>query len=117
MFAVRSGGWTDGAGLVLPAASPFEKDGTYANEDGRLQRVRSFRAPGELEWGHDLQRLQAVLRTAGLRPRSLSPASVFRELAEAKPAFAGLSHSTIPPHGAVLSGHTPLPVGAEGGAQ
>ena len=116
VFALRSGAWTEAAQLVLPGASPFEKDGTFANEDGRLQRVRSFRAPGEVERGHDLQRLQSVLRSAGLRDRSLSSAAVFRELSEVKKAFHGLSHSTLPGDGAPLPGFTPLPASAEGGA-
>ena len=114
VFAVQSGAWTEGAQLVLPAASPFEKDGTYVNEDGRLQRVRSFRAPGEVEWGHDLQRLQAVMRSAGLTPRSLSSSAVFRQLAEVKKPFQGLTHSALPPTGVQLPGLAPLPTGASG---
>ncbi|MGA1489705.1 MAG: hypothetical protein ACO4B3_11950, partial [Planctomycetota bacterium] len=117
VFTLRAGAWSEGADLVLPSASPFEKDGTYANEDGRLQRVRSYRAPGEVDWGSDLQRLQEILRLTGARNRVLSPASVFRELAEESSAFNGLSYSTIPPHGAPLAGHGAATVGAEGGAQ
>ena len=117
VFTLRAGAWSEGADLVLPSASPFEKDGTYANEDGRLQRVRSYRAPGEVDWGSDLQRLQEILRLAGARNRVLSPASVFRELAEENSAFNSLSYSTIPPHGAPLAGHGAATVGAEGGAQ
>jgi len=103
VFALRAA-LAEGAALVLPAASPFEKDGTYVNEDGILQRVRTFRAPGSVEWGHESQRLQAAMRGAGLRARSLSSTAVFRELAETIGAFSGLSHSTLPPHGAPLPG-------------
>jgi hypothetical protein len=70
-----------------------------------------------VDWGSDLQRLQEILRLAGARNRVLSPASVFRELAEESSAFHGLSYSTIPPYGAPLAGHGAATVGAEGGAQ
>ncbi len=116
VFALRSGPTTEGAALVLPGSSPFEKEGTWVNEDGFLQRVRSYIAPGATEWGHDLQRLQAVMRGAGLRSKSLSPAAIFRELSESKTPFAGLSHTALPPHGAPLPGFSRVAVGSEGNA-
>ncbi len=116
-FALRGGEWTKGSGVVIPGSSPFEKDGTWANEDGILQRVRHFQGPGAVAWGHDLQRLQAMMQTAGIRTRSTSSASVFRELADQQAPFNGLGHSTIPTHGAPLPGFARQAVGAEGSSE
>jgi NADH-quinone oxidoreductase subunit G len=50
MFHGLAGGWAD---LVLPATSYLERDGTYVNVEGRLQRLRRATippAPDELAW-------------------------------------------------------------------
>jgi NADH-quinone oxidoreductase subunit G len=50
MFHGLAAGWAD---LVLPGTSSLERDGTYVNLEGRLQRLRrtaSPPAPDELEW-------------------------------------------------------------------
>jgi NADH-quinone oxidoreductase subunit G len=50
MFHGLAAGWAD---LVLPGTSYLERDGTYVNMEGRLQRLRRAVAPpcpDELEW-------------------------------------------------------------------
>ncbi len=50
MFHGLAAGWAD---LVLPGSSYLERDGTYVNLEGRLQRLRQAATPpglGELEW-------------------------------------------------------------------
>jgi anaerobic selenocysteine-containing dehydrogenase len=50
MFHGLAAGWAD---LVLPGTSYLERDGTYVNLEGRLQRLRravSPPCPDELEW-------------------------------------------------------------------
>jgi NADH-quinone oxidoreductase subunit G len=50
MFHGLAAGWAD---LVLPGTSYLEREGTYVNMEGRLQRLRrtaSPPAPEELEW-------------------------------------------------------------------
>jgi NADH-quinone oxidoreductase subunit G len=50
MFHGLAAGWAD---LVLPGTSYLERDGTYVNMEGRLQRLRrsvSPPCPDELEW-------------------------------------------------------------------
>jgi len=50
MFHGLAAGWAD---LVLPGTSYLERDGTYVNMEGRLQRLRRTVAPpcpDELEW-------------------------------------------------------------------
>jgi predicted molibdopterin-dependent oxidoreductase YjgC len=50
MFHGLAGGWAD---LVLPGTSYLERDGTYVNLEGRIQRLRRAvipPAPDELAW-------------------------------------------------------------------
>src|ERR1700751_4037557 len=50
MFQGLAAGWAD---LVLPGTSYLERDGTYVNLEGRLQRLRRASippAPDELAW-------------------------------------------------------------------
>ena len=50
MFQGLAVGWAD---LVLPGTSYLERDGTYVNLEGRLQRLRRAAippAPDELAW-------------------------------------------------------------------
>lgn len=127
VFTLFDGAWTDGADLVLPAASPFEKDGTYVNQDRIAQRVRSkdrpdaaFRAQPGLETAsivapwieHEAARLQRWLLALGGEGRSLSSAGLFRQLADRVPAFANLSHRELGQRGQPLTGTT---AAADGG--
>jgi NADH-quinone oxidoreductase subunit G len=94
MFRSPIVGWAD---LVLPGTSYLERDGTYMNVEGRLQRLRRAvipPCPDELAW------LAKLAERFGV---SLSPypSQVFAELSEL--AYGGLDYggigerSTLPP--------------------
>ncbi len=86
------------AHVVLPGQVWAEKDGSFMNVDGRIQRIRKaveapVEAPGEVHW------LQEALVAAGARPSILSAESVFRE------AFAGLDYAKVGSLGIKANGH------------
>jgi predicted molibdopterin-dependent oxidoreductase YjgC len=75
MFHGLAAGWAD---LVLPGTSYLERDGTYVNLEGRLQRLRRTAippAPDELAW---------IAKLAERFDVALEPyaATVFTELSE-----------------------------------
>jgi NADH dehydrogenase/NADH:ubiquinone oxidoreductase subunit G len=75
MFHGLAAGWAD---LVLPGTSYLERDGTYVNLEGRLQRLRRTATPpcpDELEWIS----LLAVRFDVELAPYA---SSVFEEVSE-----------------------------------
>ena len=86
MFHSLAAGWAD---LVLPGTSYLEREGTYVNLEGRVQRLRRAAIPAgpdELAWLAEL---------AGRFGVELSPypSLVFDELSER--AFAGLSYEDL----------------------
>jgi NADH-quinone oxidoreductase subunit G len=93
MFERLVRGW---AGLVLPGTSYLERDGTYVNLEGRLQRLRRAvipPGPDELAWLAKLaQRFDVEL--------SPYPSEVFSELSER--AYGGIPFGEI-------GEHAPLP--------
>jgi NADH-quinone oxidoreductase subunit G len=86
MFHGLAVGWAD---LVLPGTSYLEREGTYVNIEGRLQRLRRTAAPpgpDELEWMAQLaSRFNVTL--------SPYPAQVFAEVSER--CYGGLSFSEV----------------------
>jgi NADH-quinone oxidoreductase subunit G len=86
MFHGLAAGWAD---LVLPGTSYLERDGTYVNLEGRLQRLRRTATPpcpDELEW---ISRLAARFDIE-LAPY---PSSVFAEVS--KRCYGGLSFGEV----------------------
>src|SRR5438128_2365290 len=86
MFHALAVGWAD---LVLPGTSYLEREGTYVNIEGRLQRLRPAVAPpgpDELEW---------IAQLAARFDVALSPyaASVFAEVSER--CYGGLSFGEV----------------------
>mgnify|MGYP001620096657 CR=1 FL=1 len=87
---------------VLPAAAWVEREGTYTNFQGRVQRFRQAVEPlGQAlaEW--DI--LGRVLQALGAEATPPRAERWFRELAAAVPAFAGLTYQALGDGGAVLS--------------
>ena len=85
---VQENAWTAVSQFVLPSAAWVEKDGTWMNADGRLQRVNRAVAPtGSCR--SDLVWLQEMLVALGKRKQVLSAEGVFRE------AMAGLDYKTV----------------------
>ena len=116
VFALFDGPWSHDARCVIPSASPFEKEGTYVNEDGRLQRVRSRHKPGQ-GMDSELQVLQEIQLRLGNRDRLLSAAGVFREMGDRIAAFSGLTHQGIPATGQPLPGFARAGAPAERGSR
>jgi predicted molibdopterin-dependent oxidoreductase YjgC len=86
MFQGLAAGWAD---LVLPGTSYLEREGTYVNLEGRLQRLRQTAAPPapmELEWIAELARRFGV-------DVSPYPAKVFEEVSER--CFGGLRYGEV----------------------
>jgi NADH-quinone oxidoreductase subunit G len=75
MFHGLAAGWAD---LVLPGTSYLERDGTYVNLEGRLQRLRRTTippAPDELAW------ISKLAERFGIELAPF-PSAVFAELSE-----------------------------------
>jgi NADH-quinone oxidoreductase subunit G len=99
MFHGLAGGWAD---LVLPGTSYLERDGTYVNLEGRVQRIRRAvipPAPDELAW------ISRLAERFGIE-LSPYPSAVFEEVSAI--AFGGI------PFGAV-GDRAELPPPATGG--
>jgi len=88
---------------TLPGVSSAEKEGTFTNSAGRVQRVRkAFRRYGDAreEW----RILQDLGRALGaLSESDPDPERIFDRLARAVPAFAGLSYAALGDQGAPLA--------------
>jgi NADH-quinone oxidoreductase subunit G len=86
MFRAPVSGWAD---LVLPGTSYLERDGTYMNLEGRLQRLRRAvipPCPDELVWAAKLaERFDVEL--------SPYPSQVFAELSER--CYGGIDYAAI----------------------
>jgi NADH-quinone oxidoreductase subunit G len=85
------------AHLVLPSAAPVEREGTFTNFQGRVQRFRTALAPlGEAQ--ADWEILGRVARSAGAGDAAFGAERaemVFAALAAGVPAFQGLSYRTL----------------------
>jgi len=92
---------------VLPAAACVEKDGTFVNCHGRIQRIgRAFPPlPGSREdWSLLLEiSRQMGLSVAGVDPAWRNPREIFLGLAAAEAPFAGLSYEKIGAQGVALA--------------
>ncbi|HSF14695.1 MAG TPA: molybdopterin-dependent oxidoreductase [Vicinamibacteria bacterium] len=84
---------------VLPTAAYMEKDGTFVNRCGRVQRIgRAFAPFGDAreDWRVLLDLAERLGQSLGLR----GPQSIFDALAEASEPFAGMSYGTLGAPGA-----------------
>jgi len=90
---------------VLPEAAWVERDGTFTNFEGRVQRFRTAVEPaGQALPAWDL--LGRVLTAIGGTPAGSRAEHWFRELTRAVPAFAGLTYQSIGDHGQMIAGAT-----------
>lgn len=100
------------ADLVLPAASHFEKSGTFTNGERRIQRVNRVIEPlaGTLPDG---QILVEVMRRLDYPQPDYDPASLLEEIAEVVPFFVGVSWERLGEEGLqwpVLSNGADTPI-------
>jgi len=90
------------AHVVLPSAAYVEREGTWTNVTGRVQRFwRAVLPRGEAR--PDWEILAAVARAVGPEEPPLRAAAVFQQLAAAVPAFAGMSYRTLGDAGAPVA--------------
>jgi NADH-quinone oxidoreductase subunit G len=97
---------------VLPAPAWVERDGTYTNFEGRVQRFRPAAEPlGEArpEW----EVLGRVLTALGEPVGFTRAEQWFRALAEAVPAFAGLTYQRLGDAGEMTEPRGPEPEAGE----
>jgi NADH-quinone oxidoreductase subunit G len=89
------------AALVLPSAAYAERDGTFTNFQGRVQRFRTAIVPlGEAEpdwltFGRLRGRLPRLAAVADPALAAERPDQVFAALAAAVPVFAGMSYRSL----------------------
>jgi NADH dehydrogenase/NADH:ubiquinone oxidoreductase subunit G len=88
---------------VLPAAAWVEREGTFTNFEGRVQRFRTATEPlgGALA---DWDLLGRVLAAVGAPAEASRAEHWFRALVAAVPAFAGLSYQSIGDPGQMIAG-------------
>jgi NADH-quinone oxidoreductase subunit G len=82
------------AHVVFPSTHFGEKDGTYTNRKGRVQRLNAALVPppGAL---HDWQILARLLSDAGEEIPYRTPAEIFQQISQEIPRYRGLSFSEI----------------------
>jgi NADH-quinone oxidoreductase subunit G len=96
----------DRAHWVLPGVSFAEKDGTFTNSRGWVQRIRKvLTLKGDTR--EDWRILQGLGRELGQIPApDPHPEQIFARLAASVPAFAGLSYATLGELGAPIAAAT-----------
>jgi predicted molibdopterin-dependent oxidoreductase YjgC len=104
MFHGLAAGWAD---LLLPGTSYLERDGTYVNLEGRIQRLRRAvipPAPDELAWISKLaERFEVEL--------SPYPSAVFEELSAI--AYGGIPFGEVGEFASLPSGGEPVTATSE----
>ena len=86
--------------ILLPAASSFEKDGTFMNAERRIQRVRKLVGPpgtARADWEIicDLARHMGHAEAFSYA----SPEAIWDEIRDVWPAAAGISYDRLESHG------------------
>jgi len=87
---------------VLPTAAYLEKDGTFVNCHGRIQRIGRA-IPPVPNSREDWSILLEIARQLNLPMAWRNPQEIFLGLAERLPPFAGLSYEKIGSQGAALA--------------
>ena len=93
------------AHVVLPATNFAEKEGTYTNRKGRVQKLNAALVPpaGALQDWEIFARLQ---NKAGEKIFYQSPAEIFQAIAREVARYQGLSYAAIGDQGVQLSDET-----------
>ena len=87
------------ADVVLPAACYAEKEGTFANTDRRVQRVRKAIEPPGIALS-DWEIICAIAERAGYSGMRYADASaIMDEIASVTPIYGGISYSRLEPLG------------------
>ena len=89
------------AHVQLPSAVYAEKDGTYTNIQGRVQRIHAAVPPLGASLP-DLAILAALASGLGLQPGAAAASELFRKIGENVEPFAGMTYETIGSAGQLL---------------
>ncbi len=82
------------AHVVLPGVSFAEKDGTFANTERRVTRVRQAIDPiGDAR--QDWQIIQDISNRFGYEMNYESPEDIFKEIAQLTPSYAGITYERL----------------------
>jgi NADH-quinone oxidoreductase subunit G len=96
--SVLTDGLREHAGVIFPAESHAEKEGTVIHPDGRLQRMRvAIAHPDDVRPGWGV--IAELSRRVGIDPAADRSAEVFEQLVAAVPFYAGLTLEAIGGHG------------------
>ena len=88
------------ADVVLPAAAFAESDGTFANSERRVQRVRpAVSPPGEAKT--DVEILLSLFERMGKPQTMETPKDVFNEMRSVTPIYGGISHERLDREGGI----------------
>jgi NADH-quinone oxidoreductase subunit G len=89
------------AKVVLPTTTFAEKDGTFTNHAGRVQRIQRALAtpPG---WVADGEIFTGILNLVGARRERFELGEVWAAMTRDGSAFAGLKLDEIGPHGTAI---------------
>jgi NADH-quinone oxidoreductase subunit G len=96
---------------VLPSAAYLEKDGTFVNCQGRVQRIAPGGRPAFPPLGDSREDWRTLLELAARLGRSFDlqgPREIFKELTKAVTPFDGLIYETIPEQGVDVAKASPL---------
>ena len=85
---------SDAADFILPSASYAEKDGTFTNFQGRVQRIRKAIEPIQGSWP-TWEILTQLSNYLGLPTKYDKPESIFNDLAKENEAFKELNYKKI----------------------
>lgn len=93
------------AHVVLPSTHFGEKEGTYTNRKGRVQKLNAalVSPPGALQ---DWEIFSRLLGMAGGKDLFLAPGQVFQEIARQIPGYSELSYTRLGEHGIPLGSET-----------
>ena len=91
------------AHVVLPSTHFGEKEGTYTNRQGRVQKLNAATIAPEGAM-QDYEILLQLLEASGEKFSYLTPSKVFEALAQEVPAYRGLNYTVIGAQGAQLGG-------------
>jgi NADH-quinone oxidoreductase subunit G len=101
MHASRQCDILDLADAVFPSGTFAEKEGTFTNFEGRVQKI-SKAIPSVGNSKPDLEIFAGLLARAGKTEISSDPAKAFNVMAAEVQAFAGLIYEQLPAEGALI---------------
>lgn len=106
---------TDQAEVVLPGQVWVEKDGTFTNHEGRVQRIRRAMTPTEGSYcdGGIFTRLAALLAGKDPTAARFDARATLAEIAEKIEGYAGMSFERLGSLGVKLGDAAPPPAPAE----